>query len=168
MYELERGFLNKIFNVYTAIKNPSVKGQQFVKVGDCSIMVVVSQSSDLASRDVITLEDLIGIPLFVPGRESPYFKAINKAFNTAGITPTFAFYGRLEDSINLISANMGAGLFQFIVGADIHLDGFKTIDLEPCVSFEYGLGYRDNLSAGEQAFVQHIRDYADLRLNSLK
>lgn len=163
MDELERGFQNKVFNVYTAIRNPAIKGQQFVKVGNDVIKVVVSQDSELSKKEKICLSDLAGIPLFVPGRETPYFKKISTAFKEAGIVPNYALYGRFEDSIHLIKSNMGVGLFQFIAGDDVIADGLKVIPLDPEIIFEYGLGYRDNLSAGEQAFVQHIRDYAKIR-----
>ncbi|MBR3124874.1 MAG: LysR family transcriptional regulator [Mogibacterium sp.] len=163
MDELERGFLSKVFNVYTAIKNPAIKGQKFVKVGDCVIRAVVSSNSELSKKKSLGLADLADIPLFVPGRDTPYFKEIKSAFNTAGIAANFSLFGRFEDSIHLIKSNVGVGLFQFIAGDTVIADGLKMISLDPQIIFEYGLGYRDNLSVGEQAFVQHIRDYAKTR-----
>ncbi len=160
MEELESGFKSKAFNVYTAVKNPDIPGLNFVKVGDCVIKVVISTEHELSKKDSLTFADLQDIPLFLPTKDSFYCRSVEDAFKRAGIKPDIRFYGRFEDSIYIIMRKLGAALFQFRTDKEMHIEGLSFKVLEPAILFEYGAGYRDNLTEGERAFIDFMKEHA--------
>ncbi len=161
MEELETGFRNRAFNVYTAVKNPDISDLRFVKVGICVIKAVVAADHPLSSKTVLTLEDLADIPLFLPTRDSYYCRSIIEKFKKSDIKPDIRYYGRFEDSIAFVTRKLGVALFQFRNDKELKINGLKFKDLEPSILFDYGAGYRDKLTDGEAAFIQYMREHAD-------
>lgn len=154
--DLENGYMNKQFNVYTSVNNPEVRDFNFLKIGEAHVKAVVSESSKFKDRTTLTLKDLQGVSLFLPGTESPFSKSILREFDKAGINNRVMYHGRFEDSIEFIKRTDRVGLFYFRTDMIPERDGLKIIDLVPEIKFEYGISYRDNLNAGERAFINYM------------
>ncbi len=157
--DLELSYKNKVFNVYTSVNNPAVKDFNFLKVGNASVKAVVPSKSKLSKKTKLTLEDLSGIPLFLPGVKSPFTKEIMKNFSRAGIKPKIASNGRFEESISLLREGGSVGLFYFRTDIEPEIPGIKILDISPEIIFEYGISFRDNLNSGEQAFIDYMRRF---------
>ena len=159
--DLEKGYKNKLFNVYTSVNNPEVRGFNFIKIGEAAVKAVVASGSDFWKTDKLSIYDLNGVPLFLPGLDSPFTKAILSSFQNAGINTRIMIYGRFEDSISFIKNHNSVGLFYFRTDIIPEHDGLKIIDIQPEIKFEYGICYRDVLNEGEKAFVDYMKGKAE-------
>lgn len=159
MSELENGFRNKVFNVFTAVNSEyeKIDGMKFLKVGDCIVKAVVSANSFLSANKKITLNELNQYPLIMPVSGTIYSKTIMRCLSSAGVNPGIISNGRFEESIDYIRSGMGIGLFPFRTNKERVSKDLVFLDTDPAIMFEYGIGYRDGLSASERAFVEHIR-----------
>ncbi len=161
--DLEAGFKSRKFNVYTSGKKISDDNENFITFGDVFVKAVVSDSSEYRNKTKITYEDLEGKTLFLTGINSPFSKSILKILNNDSVNAKVKYYGRFEDSIDIIKNNNSVGLFYFRLEDIPQLEGIKILDFEPEVRFHYGLAYRDNLNKGEQAFVDYMKKIAEIR-----
>ncbi len=160
MEELERGFENKLYNIYSASYNPAVKDMQFMKIGETKCMAVVSEKSELARKSKIRLSDLAAMPLFLSGHSNPERKMIEKAFRNEGISPHVFSYGRFEDNLSLLRGNLGAALYLFRSDMEYSVPGLKFIPVEPSIELDYGLGFREKLTSSEKKFVDYMKQFA--------
>lgn len=158
MAELEKGFEDKVFNVYTAVDSPDVPGLNFLRVQSSVIKAVVSDRSSFASLGRIRPEDLASVPLLMPENNNPYTRAIYSYLKKANISPDVAYSGRFEESIDFITSRDSVGLFAFRADKEMRIPGLVFLDLEPELRFDYGVGYRDDLTAPEQAFIDVARE----------
>lgn len=155
--EMERGFKEGQFNVYTAVNNEQIEELRFLKVGDTSIKAVVPESSPFAGSGTLSLHDLAEHNLCISRRGTPFHDSIIDYYRKQKLTPYIIFAGRFEDSISQIRNGRGIGLFLFRLGREPQVEGLRLVDIDPEISFEYGFGYRDTLSAVEELFIEHMR-----------
>lgn len=158
--DLERGYKKHLFNVYTSINNPVMRDFNFLKIGDASVKAVIAADSDYRKLEKLSINELSGVPLFLPGSDSPFTKSILLNFQNAAIDPKVMYYGRFEDSIKFIKKDNSVGLFYFRTDEIPEIEGLKIIDLEQEINYEYGICYRDDLNDGEQAFVDYMKRIA--------
>ncbi len=157
MAELEKCFEEKLFNVYTAVDTPDVHGLKFLRVQSSVIKAVVSENSKFAECEKIFPADIASSSLLMPENNNPYSRKMYEHLKTAGITPNVVYSGRFEESIDFIRQSDSIGLFAFRADKPMHIPGLKLLPIEPELRFNYGVGYRDDLTAPEQAFLDIAR-----------
>ena len=158
--DLETGYKNKLFNVYTSINNPAMREFNFLKIGDVVIKAVIASGAVYSEFKKLSAIELNGVSLFLPGIDSPFTKKILSVFKDAAINPKIMYYGRFEESMEFIRNKNSVGLFYFRTDKLPELEGLKIIDFDPEISYEYGVCYRDILNDGEQAFVDYMKGIA--------
>lgn len=158
MSDLEKGFSDGRFNMYSAVYDESIEGMEFFKMGEVSILAVVPADSKLAASRRIELGSLAGTPLLMPEEGSAYYRRTLSAIEKVQKKPHIIYKGRYEDSISFIRNGMGVGLFPFRKGVHVHgaAVGLAYLETDPEILFDYGIGYRKDLSPAESLFVRHI------------
>ena len=154
MAELEKCFRDKAFNIYTAVNGDGIPGFNFIKASTAIFKAVVSQDSALANKETLSLAEISRYPILVPEKNSMISKPVFDAFKAAGISPNVIFSGRFEESIDFIRSQDCVALFSFRIDRPAQKEGLIFIDTDPEISFEYGIGYRDELTPPEKAFLE--------------
>ena len=161
MSELERMFLEREINVYSAVPNPDVEGLIFSKFGESKIKVVVSDKNPLAKKQKVYLKELDGTPLLLHTRGSIFYNRTIDYFAKEGIHTNIIFTGEYPECIPYLREDMGIALHPFETTRAFSDEGLKIIDTVPEIMYEYGLGYRNQLSSAEKIFVDYINQFAE-------
>ena len=154
MAELEKCFREKSINIYTAVDGDGIQGFNFIKASSAVFKAVVSENSPLALKKTLSLAETAEHPVLIPEKNSMISKTVFDAFKAASITPNVIFSGRFEESLDFIRDQDCVALFSFRIDRPIKKDGFVFIDTDPEICFDYGIGYRDELTQPEKAFLE--------------
>ena len=151
---IEKCFREKTINIYTAVDGKGIPEFNFIKASSAVFKAVVSENSVLAHRKTVSLAEIAEFPVLVPEKNSMISKPVFDAFKAAGISLNVIFSGRFEESLDFIRNQDCVALFSFRSDRPIQKDGLIFIDTDPEISFDYGIGYRDELTQPEKAFLE--------------
>ena len=160
LYDMFRKKTVNIFPTYAAFRGG--EDYTFMPMVESDIVALLRRDHPHASARRISLSELGGERLLLPMRGGTLSNLIHAAFAKGGISPNVVYEGSSIGCIDLVKAGMGISLhargFAAAVAADPDV---VPVDVEPVVSFIYGLGHRppNQLTHAEQLYLSHMKKY---------
>lgn len=129
----------------------------FVTVGQSRLAAVLPTEHPLARYEAIPLPALASARLIVPETKNMVARFFCQFMEREGIEPDIFYRGNTTGAARLLQERMGV-LIQDIERARLQLNDSLTLrELDPEISYVYGLECRKNLSKNERAFVEMVR-----------
>lgn len=149
------------FDLYCTCDRIIHKNTGFIPVGKGYLVALCPLSDPLADKEVFYPSDLAGRNLMLPSEVDPFYKAVIKAFEDAGITPNVVYNGAGISSLSLVKAGVGISIMPVEIARAYADKDIKVVDFRPEVSYEYGLGFKPKktLSEQEKLFVEYVDRY---------
>lgn len=151
--EFLEGRLHIISMAYSKWEKPQYK---FIPAGKSCLAAIMPKDHPFASFERIPLKSLENVPLLVPERTSFPFQYLLHAFWQEDIHPDIVYQGNTTGVGHLLKEGMGI-LIQDMAIAETQMDEHLAIrKLNPDISYDFGLEYRDNLTKNERIYVKYI------------
>ena len=156
-------FAKKLVNIFPTYSNfRGVERYTFMPMVESSIVAIVQRDHPCAEADRVCLRRLGEERLLLPMRGGALSNLIHAAFHRENISPDVVYEGSSVGCIDLVRAGMGVGLHakEFAAALSGEPD-IRCVDIEPVISFTYGLGHRniEKLSPAEQLYLAHMKKY---------
>lgn len=128
----------------------------FIAAGRSRLVAVLPDSHPLAGLDIIPLSSLAHERLIVPEKLNYSYRYLEHAFQEQKITPSIFYQGNSSGISALLQADHGI-LIQDYALASGQLTGHLVCrDLEPAISYSYGLKYRQTPTRNERTFAHYV------------
>lgn len=134
----------------------SKKPERFIPAGKSQLVAAISKSNPLSKKKHLTLQDLEGVPLFVPQANYFTYQAFKKRCEKESFMPNIVYEGNSNGINTLIKESNGVLLQDEHIMDDQFKESFALIPFEPEICYIYGLEYKKDLSKDEQTFVNYI------------
>ena len=105
----------------------------------------------------IPLHSLDGAQLIVPGDGNIVYKNLDYMFRKEGIRPNIFYQGNSSGVSALLLYDMNILIQDRAIGIKQLNNALVLRELEPSISYVFGLEYSDTLSDSEKQFVKFIR-----------
>ena len=156
-------FMKKLVNIFPTYSNfRGVEKYTFMPMVESSIVAIFRRDQELARQKCVALRQLGHERLLLPMRGGALSNLIHAAFRRENISPDVVYEGSSVGCIDLVRAGMGVALHAKEFAAALSQDAdIACVELEPTISFTYGLGHRnlEELSPAEQLYLSHMKKY---------
>lgn len=135
----------------------------FLPVAEGHIVALLPEGHPLGGRNSISLTELAGEKLLLPGRNTKMFRAVMSTFSAAGIAPHIVYTGNSIGCLDLVRSGMGISLQPRELAVWRPEPGICRVDLDPAISYRYGLGCRElqSLTVSERKLLAYLRELSD-------
>ena len=152
--EFQLGHLHMITMVYAAWEPiPS----HFIAAGTSRLVAVLPDSHPLASYEKIPLSLLETVKLMVPEKINFAYRYLEYIFKQNHIHPHIFYQGNTSGISLLLQEDMGILIQDYELALLQLKDNLVFRNLEPDISYTYGLKYQESLTQNEQDFVRYIK-----------
>lgn len=115
---LERG---EFVIMSTEVQNAAIENE---KIAEGRLVVILPDGHPLASKDMISVQDLMEEDLIGVDPDDPYGKLLAQPFRAAGIEPKHAMRGRFAQTVvSLVRHGMGVALIDEFSVAEVYMPG---------------------------------------------
>lgn len=146
--------LNVITNAYSSWEQVP---RNFIRAGESRLAAIMSKDHPLASMSKIPLHCLDGAQLIVPENGNIVYKNLDYMFRKEGIRPNIFYQGNSSEVSALLLYDMNILIQDRAIGIKQLNNALVLRELEPSISYVFGLEYSDTLSDSKKQFVKFIR-----------
>ncbi|MGN0713235.1 MAG: LysR substrate-binding domain-containing protein [Anaerovoracaceae bacterium] len=156
--ELHRAFSAGQIRIITMTFADWEKPQHgFLPAGRSRLVAVLPESHPLACMEKIPLQSLKNVHLLVPDQTTFTYQYLEYMLRQEGVQPEIVYQGNTTGLSGLLNDGMGI-LIQDQAQAQKQAEPPLVIrQLEPDISYAYGLEYRSHLTKNERTFVNFVR-----------
>lgn len=156
-------FMKKLVNIFPTYSNfRGVEKYTFMPMVESSVVAILRKDQLPECTERVDLRRLGQERLLLPTRGGALSNLIHAAFRREGISPDVVYEGSSVGCIDLVRAGMGVGLHATEFAAALaHDPDIISLEIDPGVSFIYGLGHRniEELSPAEQIYLSHMKKF---------
>ena len=160
LYEM---FQKKTVNIFPTYSNFAGAGDYtFMPMEKSAVVALLRRDHPCAAAGRVSLERLGGERLLLPSRGGSISALIKAAFRRAGVVPQVVYEGSSIGCIDLVKAGMGVSLHAREFATALAEDpDVRCVELEPSISFVYGLGHRPpaELTHAEQLYLSYMKQF---------
>lgn len=156
-------FKQRKYNLFTAFPPSELTGNyEFLPMVETKFVALVNTSHPLANKTSLSLKDLSGEKILIPGRNSTLQTIIKDAMIKQGLEFCPTYEGSSIGSIELLKAGMGISLHSVEFSNNLpNNSNIQAIPIEPDIKFVYGIGHRpiDELSSSEKKYLNYLKQF---------
>lgn len=161
--DLRKEFLEERLNIITMTYADWEKlPARFIVAGKSRLAAILPKNHPLAaSSGVLPLHALENAKIMVPEKTNYVYQYLEHILKQENIHPNIFYQGNTSGISDLLQTSMGI-LVQDYEQAALQLDDpLMLCELEPEISYTYGLEYRECLTKNEQIYVKFIKKKFD-------
>ena len=130
-----------------------------IPAGSGTLCAIIPKDSFLATYDVIPLHRLDHVNIYIPSKESLLNQMITDELLRESIQANIIYQGSILTSLSMLTDSQGVIIDEKRIATD-HIDPSRFVirNIEPEISFCYGLQYHTRLDDNEKEFVRFIRN----------
>ena len=152
------------FNLFTAFPpGPRTGDYEFLPMVETRFVALLNNSHPLANKESISLKDLSGEKMLIPGRNSTLQAIIKDAMLSEGLAFNPTYEGSSIGSIDLLKTGKGASLHSVEFANNMPDDAnICAIPINPPLKFIYGIAHRpiDELSTSEKKYLNYLEQFS--------
>lgn len=151
--KFQAGNLHIISMAYAKWEKPQYK---FIPAGESCLVAIMPDNHPLAEHERITLRNLENVPLLVPEQTSFPYQYLLHIFRQEGIHPDIVYQGNTTGIGHLLKEGMGIFIQDRAIAKTQMNEHLVIRELEPDISYTFGLEYQEKLTKNEQIYVKYI------------
>lgn len=130
--------------------------ERFVPAGNSRLCALLSERHPLAQMQRLPLQALSGQNLILPEKNNIVYQYLHHSLQHLGIHPNVFYQGSSSGVSAPLRSGMGVMIQDRTIAERYLQNGILLRELEPSISYVFGLSYAETLRKPEQAFVQFI------------
>lgn len=130
--------------------------QRFIPAGKSRLVAILPETHPLAEYEKIPVRQLDDISLMVPEQTSYPYQYLLHIFKQEDIHPNIVYQGSSTGIEHLLKEGMGIFIQDKAIAEAHSSDSLVIRELEPDISYVFGLEYQSNLTKNEQLYVRYI------------
>lgn len=140
----------------------------FIPFGESRLVAVLPKDHPLAEYEKIPCRLLEEEHLLVPNQTAFTYRYLEHALQAEGIKPEIVYQGNTTGMASLVKAGMGVLIQEAELALLLTDPPLAIRELEPDISYIYGVEYAPQLSANEQLYVRHMQEILPKKMEARK